>query len=123
VLAALVERYDGVERPRQGYEYALVLVRVRYIGDGAVVGWASIGPSNIDTVLTSATDPKAEAIDHPGVYILPDKLPELDVNLLPGGQIEGWAVVELPVGEEAVALVFSPGFDVNKLNTRYFALN
>ncbi|NTU78185.1 MAG: hypothetical protein HGA45_02080, partial [Chloroflexales bacterium] len=36
-----------------------------------------------------AADPGAEAIDHPDVCILPDELPRLDVNLLPGGQLEG----------------------------------
>ncbi|MEI8165757.1 MAG: serine/threonine-protein kinase [Chloroflexales bacterium] len=122
VLTTLIERYKDVARPRAGYEYAFVRVRVRYIGDGSVVGWASIGPSNIKTVVTSATDPKAATIAHPSVYSLPDDMPKLEGNLLPGGQFEGYTVVELPVNEDAVALVFSSGFDPNQLNTRYFAL-
>lgn len=50
-------------------------------------------------------------------------MPELAVHLLPGGQSEGWTVVELPIGEERVAMVFGPGFHMNQLDTRYVALN
>lgn len=122
VLDELAANFAGVERPRPGYEYALVRLRVRYLGGGGAVGWSQVGPSDFGSVGTDAANPEAETIAHPRVYVLPDALRPLDAALLPGGEVEGWTVVELPVEVETVALVFSPSFDFNGLNTRYFAL-
>ncbi len=121
-LEALVANYADVKRPQAGHEYALARLRVRYIGDGGAIGWASLGPSDVSVARTGAADPADGAIDHPAVYVLPDDLPALDVLLLPAGQAEGWTVLELPIGARDVAMVFSPGFDPNGLNTRYLAL-
>jgi hypothetical protein len=122
VLEELVARYDAVERPREGYEYALVHLRVRFIGDGRVIGWANVGSTDVAALSASAADPQADAIEHPRVYVLPDELTPLDFNLLAGGEAAGWTVLELPIGVEDMALVFSPGFDPAGLNTRYLAL-
>lgn len=122
VLDALIARYSEVARPRDGYEFALVHLRVRYLGDGGSLGWESLGPSDFKSIRASAASARDDLIDHPRVYILPEDLLDFDVNLLPGGTFEGWTVLELPVGADDAALVFTPGFALDDLNTRYLAL-
>lgn len=120
-LDALRKAYELVKEPPPGHEYALAYVAVRYIGDGGLgPETESVGHNNFRSTAVTVADPEAEQIDPPAVYILP--APELDANLYPGGRAEGWVVIELPVDNPQMAMVFTTGSDSNHLNTRYFAL-
>jgi hypothetical protein len=122
VLDELIDRYSDVARPRDGYEFALVHLRVRYIGDGGIIGWEGLGPSDFKSIRASAVSARDGLIDHPRVYSIPYDLLDFDVNILPGGTFEGWTVLELPVGADDVAFAFTPGYSLDDLNTRYLAL-
>jgi hypothetical protein len=98
--------------PDEGMEYVAARVNVRYI---------------------STTD-KAETIDGSSfkttgsantLYDLPlvvDPEPALDVALFPGGEYEGWVVLQAAQGETGLTLVFEPLFDFSGKNRRFLSL-
>lgn len=111
-----------VDKPRPGYKYVLAHVAVRYIGDGGFgPETESIGHSNFGSVSMAAFDPVGMRVKAPSVYRLPE--PILDARLYPGGRAEGWVIVEMPEYGQYWALVFTPSFDHDNLNTRYFLLS
>lgn len=81
-----------------------------------------------------STEDKAESIDGSFfnttgsasvLYDLPsvvDPDPSLDISLYPGGEYEGWIVVQAAKDETGVILVFEPLFDFSGQNKRFISL-
>ncbi|HDM78650.1 MAG TPA: DUF4352 domain-containing protein [Deltaproteobacteria bacterium] len=95
------------DEPKQGFEYLLAKIRVAYI-------------SGESSTYVSDSDFKAYA---EGVgcdrawQVLPDDKPEFEgVDLLPGGQTEGWICFEVPKNKE-VLIAYESLFD---LEPRFF---
>lgn len=51
-----------------------------------------------------------------------DPEPALDARLFPGGEAEGWIVVQAAVGETGVSLVVEPLFDFSGQGRRFIRL-
>lgn len=93
--------------PKQGYEYLMVKVKFAYTkGEG--------------TLHVSSYDFKAyvEGVGYSPVWVvLPKDKPEFEgVDLMPGGQTEGWIVFEVPKGKEtliAYEYLFEPVCFIN----------
>jgi hypothetical protein len=48
--------------------------------------------------------------------------PSLDISLYPGGEYEGWVVLQAASGETGVGLVFKPALDESNANQRFLSL-
>ena len=98
--------------PEAGMEYVAIRVRVRYIKSEDETsridsGWFKlIGDSNVMHASPSVVDPE----------------PALDATLFPGGEIEGWIVMQAKVDESDLLLVFDPLFDTDHNNRRFLTL-
>ncbi|MBP1913006.1 DUF4352 domain-containing protein [Thermococcus stetteri] len=79
------------DKPKPGNEYLLVKVRVKYIkGSGEL----SVGPSYFKAFANGA------GRDYSWV-VMPDSTPELElVDLIQGGEAEGWIAFEVPQSTE-----------------------
>ena len=97
-----------------GEEYTLARVQARYLGsddpDRAV---------NIDQGAFQVTGAANVIYDRPAV-VAPE--PVLDASLFPGGQVEGWVVVQAPAGETGLTLVYEPIFEFGNDNVRFLSL-
>ncbi len=100
------------EPPLEGFEYIAIKVRTRYIGteDKAV---------NIDGTFFKSTGSAGVLYDAPTIV---DPLPQLDISLYPGGEFEGWIVVQASVDETNMMLVFEPLFDFGGRNKRFILI-
>ena len=98
--------------PAEGMEYVAAKVNVRYISTTDKA--ETIGGSSFKAVGSANT-----------LYDLPlvvDPEPTLDVALFPGGEYEGWVVLQAAQGETGLALVFEPLFDFSGKNRRFLSL-
>lgn len=98
--------------PDEGMEYVAARVNVRYISTTDKA--ETIGGSSFKTVGSANT-----------LYDLPlvvDPEPALDVALFPGGEYEGWVVLQAAQGETGLTLVFEPLFDFSGKNRRFLSL-
>lgn len=98
--------------PLDGFEYIAVKVHVRYIG-------TEDRAASIDGTFFKSTGSAGILHDAPSVV---DPLPQLDVSLYPGGEFEGWIVVQASIGETNMILVFEPLFDFSGKNKRFISL-
>jgi hypothetical protein len=98
--------------PQEGFEYIAVKVHVRYIG-------TEDKPSSMDGSFFKSTGSAGILHDAPSVV---DPSPQLDISLYPGGEFEGWIVVQASVGETNMMLVFEPLFDFSGKNKRFISL-
>jgi hypothetical protein len=98
--------------PDEGMEYIAVKVHVRYIG-------TEDKAENIDESFFTTTGGANVLYDRPSVV---DPEPSLDVYLYPGGEYEGWIIVQAAKGETEVVLVFEPLFDFSGDNKRFISL-
>lgn len=100
------------EPPNEGMEYVAVKLAVRYIGtvDRAV---------NIDGSEFDLTGEHNILYNRPSIV---DPTPALDVYLYPGGQYEGWNVMEAQQGEGHLMVRFEPLFEFTDNEARYLAL-
>jgi hypothetical protein len=109
------EASSNNEPPASGMEYIAVNSRVRSInsednpqlvfGNGGL--YATTGSVNV-------------VYDDSAVMYLPD--PALACFVYPGGECEGWSVLEVGVGETGVMLIFQPMLDSSELNKRYLSM-
>lgn len=102
------------EAAPEGQEYLLARVSARYLGDGDPDVAAGIDQNSFK--VTGASN---VIYDRPSV-VAPQ--PTLDAYLFPGGQVEGWVVVQAPAGEAGLALVYEPLFDFGSENLRFLGL-
>jgi hypothetical protein len=95
--------------PDDGMEYIAVKVRARNIS-------TDDKPANISGSFFNTTGDNNVSYDLP---IVVDPEPTLDAYLFPGGQFEGWVVVQAGVGESNILLVFEPPFSFDSNNKRF----
>lgn len=100
------------EPPLDGFEYIAVRVHVRYIGTEDKATY-------IDGTFFKSTGSAGILHDAP---IVVDPSPQLDISLYPGGEFEGWIVVQASLGETNMMLVFEPLFDFSGKNKRFISL-
>ncbi len=101
--------------PSAGLEYIVVKTHVRNIateekpqlvyGNGG--SYTTTGSKNV--IYDNTT------------FVVPPN-PVLACTLYPGGECEGWSVLEAGVGETDVVLIFEPILDFSGLNKRYLSL-
>ena len=100
------------EPPEEGMEFIAVLVGVQKVG-------STNRSDNISSYEFKSTG-SAEIIHDPTYVIEPP--PALEVNLYPGGEYQGWVVVQGEIGEENMVLIYEPDLDFTGENTRYLSL-
>jgi hypothetical protein len=99
--------------PAEGMEYVAVRIHVRYLG--LEENWA-----HIDHLFFKAIG--SRQVEYEAPYLINPE-PALDVNLYPGGEYEGWVVVQAVIGEGDLVLIFKPLFAFTEDETRYIALD
>jgi hypothetical protein len=109
------EASSNNEPPASGMEYIAVNSRVRSINseDSPLLVFGNGG-------LFATTGSGNVVYDDSTVMYLPD--PALACFVYPGGECEGWSILEVGVGETGVMLIFQPMPDSNELNKRYLSL-
>ncbi|NUM48200.1 MAG: DUF4352 domain-containing protein [Anaerolineales bacterium] len=99
--------------PDEGMEYIAVKVHVRNIS-------TDDQSTSIDSFYFKTTGSASVLYDLPSVV---DPEPALDANLYPGGEFEGWIIVQVAIGETNVILVFEPWLEFTDKNIRYISLD
>lgn len=99
--------------PLEGMEYIAVRIRARYI---STVDEAA--PVD-DLFYFKSTGDAGVLYDLPGVI---EPSPALDARLFPGGQYEGWVILQAGQGESGMMAVFAPLFDFSSRNRRFLSL-
>ena len=113
---ALVKVQEGNmfnDPPDAGMEYIVERIHVRYIGTED----KSVNISSSDFKSTGSAN---TVYDNP--YVVSPE-PSLDITLYPGGEYEGWVVVQAAEGETGVSLVFDPLWDFSGDSKRYISLD
>ncbi len=98
--------------PADGMEYIAVKIHVRSIG-------TADKPASIDESLFTSTGSAGVTYDQPSASA-PD--PALEISLFPGGQYDGWLVLQAAQAETGMMLVFNPSFDGTNENQRFISL-
>jgi hypothetical protein len=98
--------------PGEGMEYIAVKVHVR---DVSTVDQAA----QIDAYHFRTTGNANVMYDLPSVV---DPSPSLDATVFPGGEYEGWVVVQAAKGETGIMAIFEPLFDFSSRNRRFLSL-
>jgi hypothetical protein len=96
------------EPPAPGMQYGLAYVWVRYIGPGESA--VSIGNRSVEAI-----DAAGEVYPRPSL-VVPN--PELQGELYPGGEAEGWLVLQIPATENAPLL----RLELSRHEVRYLSL-
>ena len=98
--------------PEEGMEYIAVKVHVRYI--------STVDESTqIDDSYFKTTGSASVLYDWPSVV---DPSPELNITFFPGGEYEGWVILQSAQGETDLVAVFEPLFDFSGENKRFLSL-
>jgi hypothetical protein len=98
--------------PEEGMEYIAVKAYARLIStedESADLSWISFKSTGAANVV----------YDRPSV-VSPE--PKLDVRLYPGGEFEGWFVVQSAIGEADMKVIFEPLFDFSGKNKRFLSI-
>jgi len=98
--------------PADGMEYIAVKIHVRSIG-------TADKPASIDASLFTSTGSAGVTYDQPSASA-PD--PALEISLFPGGQYDGWLVLQAAQAETGMMLVFNPSVDGTNENQRFISL-
>ena len=102
------------EAAPEGQEYLVARVRARSLG-----GDDPDTAANIDQNAFKVTGAANVIYDRPSI-VAPE--PQLDAYLFPGGQVEGWVVVQAPQGETGLTLVYAPIFAFGDDKVRFLGL-
>jgi hypothetical protein len=100
------------EPPLAGFEFIAVKIHVSYIG-------TEDKSATIDSSFFKSTG--SAGILHDLPYAVSPS-PQLDSSLYPGGETEGWIVVQAAQGETNMILVFEPLFEFGSQNKRFISL-
>ena len=100
------------EPPAEGMEYVAVELQVRYIGTDE----RTVNISGADFSLTGEFN---ILYNWPSIV---DPEPALDVYLYPGGQYDGWTVMEAREDEGHLMVRFAPLFEFSDDQVRYLAI-
>jgi len=98
----------------EGQEYIVARVRARYLGSDDQDMAAGIAQNAFK--VTGAAN---VIYERPSVVA---PTPSLEAYLFPGGQAEGWIVVQAPVEEAGLTLVYEPLFEFGNTNRRFLGL-
>jgi hypothetical protein len=98
----------------EGQEYLLARVRVQYLGDAAPDATVMVDQSSF-----KITGSANVVYDRPSIVA---PRPALDASLFPGGQVEGWVVVQAPADEGGLTLIFEPLFEFGNANVRFLSI-
>jgi hypothetical protein len=98
--------------PEDGFEYVAVKVKVRNIGteDEAM---------NIDAYSFNTTGSAGVLHDAPSVV---EPEPALSVYLFPGGEFEGWIIMQAAIDETNLLLIYEDWYSFSDSNKRYLSL-
>lgn len=103
---------DVTASPPEDVEWVLVKVFVRYLGD-------TDAPATMDRFSFNSSGEGGVLYDAPPVAA---PHPALDISLFPGGEYEGWLVLQAAPGEQDPVAVFRPWNDLDNTNRRYLSL-
>jgi len=106
----IVEENQFNDPPESGMEYIMVRLRARYIGFDEHGDYISDTPFTIRT--NSGTEFEAPS--------LVDPKPTLADTVYPGGEVDGWIVLNAPEKTKNLMVFFSP--DASGANDRYLSL-
>jgi len=98
--------------PAEGMEYIVVRVHAQYIG-------TKDSPEQIDGYYFNTTGSASVLYDLPSVV---DPEPVFDATLFPGGEIEGWVVLQAAQEETEIIAIFEPLFSLSSANKRFISL-
>ena len=98
--------------PQDGFEYMVVKVHVHNISTDE-------NPLSMDGMFFKSTGSAGALYDSP---ILVDPEPQLGASLYPGGETEGWVILQAKIGETDMKLVFDSLFDFGGENKRFISL-
>lgn len=99
--------------PAEGMEYIAVKVHARFID-------LEDKTDEINRTYFKTTGDANVVYDSPSL-VAPE--PALDATLFPGGEYEGWIVVQAANGETGVKLIFEPGMDFSGQNKGFISLD
>lgn len=98
--------------PEEGMEYIAVKVHVRYI--------STVDESaQMDGSYFKTTGSASVLYDWPSVV---EPSPELSITLFPGGEYEGWVILQAAQDETDLIAVFEPLLDFSGKNKRFLSL-
>ncbi|MCG8349097.1 MAG: DUF4352 domain-containing protein [Chloroflexales bacterium] len=100
------------EPPDEGMEYIAVKVYVQYIE-------TKDSPAQIDGSYFKTTGSANVLYDLPSVV---DPEPALDATLFPGGEVEGWVILQAAQEETDIIAIFEPLFSSSSANKRFISL-
>ncbi|HSD84372.1 MAG TPA: hypothetical protein VLG46_10950 [Anaerolineae bacterium] len=109
-MARAVNRFN--DPPAEGMEYLAVRARVKNLNpaDQFVMldsgSFKTVGDKNTFYAAPAVVDPK----------------PALSAYLYPGGEVEGWIILQIGRGEGHAQIIFDPLFDWEHINRRFIAL-
>jgi hypothetical protein len=103
---------DANDPPPEGMEYTAVKVHVRYLGKPDQA-------TRIDNFFFTSSDSSGVLYDFTSVTLPP---PGLEVLLFPGGEYEGWVVLQSNKDAEGLVLVFESLLDTTGESLRYISL-
>lgn len=98
--------------PAEGMEYVALKVHVQNIGTEDIA-------EQIDGSYFSTTGSANTVYDNPSVV---DPDPALDAYLFPGGETEGWVVLQVAKDETGIMVIFEPLFTFSNEDTRFMYL-
>jgi len=108
------------EHSNPAMEYVLILVHAKYIGPD------TSATHRIDRTFISGSIGSANVMyDAVSMHDVTSLSPFLQGELLPGQEVEGWAVIQVAKGETGIMLVIWPrdnGFATGEETMRYFSL-
>jgi hypothetical protein len=106
----IIEENQFNDPPEAGMEYIMAKLRIRYIGLNEHGQYIRDDAFSIRT--NSGNEFETPSLVEPE--------PDLDFDLYPGGEAEGWVVLTAPEKTKDLALFFSP--DASGANDRYLSL-
>ena len=98
--------------PADGMEYIAFRVHAKYIGTVDKT-------EQIDGSYFKTTGSANVVYDDPSVV---DSEPALDATLYPGGEVEGWVVLQVAQGETSIIAIFEPSFSFSSADERFMSL-
>lgn len=100
------------DEPAEGMEYVAFRVHIQYIGTDDEA-------ESISEIFFDITGSANVVYDDPFV-VAPD--PVLDAKLYPGGETEGWVVLQVAIDETNIMAIFNPLFSFTDADKRFMSL-
>lgn len=99
--------------PEDGFEYVAIKVYAHNIG-------TEDKATDIDSYSFNTTGSAGILHDVPSIV---EPEPALSVSLYPGGEFEGWIIMQASVGETGLILIYEPWIDFSDNNKRFLSLS